>query len=107
VERSDTHHWVCGKMMGFAYGSTYPTAITNLMSEKMKLRYDSSVDAAYISLAADNNASSLGFTYACDPTEIKGQIHLDFDVSGRLIGIEVLQASRMLPLSALEGRGAQ
>lgn len=67
----------------------------------MKLRYDSSVDAAYISLLADNEASSFGFTYACDPSVVKGQIHLDFDVKGHLIGIEILQASKMLPPSIL------
>ncbi len=67
----------------------------------MKLRYDASVDAAYITLAEDGDTSSFGFTYACDPVEVKGQIHLDFNDVGRLIGIEVLQASKMLPKSAL------
>jgi uncharacterized protein YuzE len=63
----------------------------------MKIKYDPTVDAAYISLANDESAGDFGFTYACDPIEVDGQIHLDFDVSGVLIGIEVLQASKKLP----------
>ena len=34
------------------------------------------------------------FTYSCNPLEVKGQINLNFDIDGRLIGIEVLQASK-------------
>lgn len=67
----------------------------------MKIRYDPSVDAAYIDLACDGETSSFGFTYACDPAEVDGQIHLDFDLSGRLIGIEILQASKKLPPALL------
>jgi uncharacterized protein YuzE len=67
----------------------------------MKVRYDPSVGAAYIALLSDDDVSSFGFTYACDPQQVRGQIHLDFDVSGRLTGIEVLQASKILPSSLL------
>jgi len=63
----------------------------------VKIKYDQVVDAAYPSLLDDDAETSFGFTYACDPVLVKGQIHLDFDSSGRLIGIEVLQASKMLP----------
>jgi uncharacterized protein YuzE len=41
-------------------------------------------------------------TYACDPEEAGGQFHLDFDDDGRLIGIEVLDASRKLPKAVLK-----
>ena len=71
----------------------------------MKVRYDASVDAAYISLVEESDREGFGHTYACDPSGVGGQIHLDFDVSGRLTGIEVLQASKRLPASILkEGR---
>lgn len=63
----------------------------------MKIKYDPSVDAAYIQLKSDDDQTSFGFTYCCDPAEVAGQIHLDFDGEGRLIGIEVLQASKKLP----------
>ncbi len=69
----------------------------------MKIRYDSSVDAVYLSLVGDNDRPSQAFTYACDPKEVGGQIHLDFDTEGRLIGIEILQASKKLPVSMLSG----
>lgn len=63
----------------------------------MKINYDSSVDAAYIQLKSDDDQTCFGFTFCCDPVEVGGQIHLDFDSEGRLIGIEILQASTKLP----------
>jgi uncharacterized protein YuzE len=39
----------------------------------------------------------------CDPLEVNGQINLDFDDSGRLIGVEVLDARRLLPGELLFG----
>jgi len=65
----------------------------------MKLTYDPSVDAAYIKIDEEHDSSSHGFTHACDPKEVGGLIHLDFDLNGRLIGIEVLEASQKLPKS--------
>jgi uncharacterized protein YuzE len=67
----------------------------------MKVQYDQSVDAVYISLLQEGEVGVFNFTYACDPKQVSGQIHLDFDVSGRLLGIEVLQASKKLPASLL------
>lgn len=63
----------------------------------MKLTYDASVDAAYIKFKSDDDQSRFGFTYCCDPSEVDGQIHLDFDEDGRLIGVEILNASKKLP----------
>jgi len=71
----------------------------------MKIRYDASVDAAYISLVDEADKQAFGHTYACDPAEVGGQIHLDFDVSGRLTGIEILQASKKISLSLLNDSG--
>jgi uncharacterized protein YuzE len=64
--------------------------------KRLKVTYDASVDAAYVYLAKADS-SRFGFTYACDPSQVDGQIHLDFDFEGRLIGIEVLRASAKLP----------
>jgi uncharacterized protein YuzE len=75
----------------------YPTA----QGDKMKCEYDASADAAYI-MIGDGDSSRFGFTYACDPSEVDGLIHLDFDMDGRLIGVEVLQASRKLPRALLD-----
>lgn len=63
----------------------------------MKIEYDRSVDAAYISLGPEIGVAGVFQTYACDPVEVGGQINLDFDEGGRLIGIEVLDASKILP----------
>lgn len=63
----------------------------------MKITYDQSTDAAYIYLIDEIKPGGVAKTYCCDPQEVDGQIHLDFDAGGRLIGIEVLDASRRLP----------
>lgn len=63
----------------------------------MKITYDPSVDAAYIYLMPAIEQGQVSRTYACDPLEVGGQINLDFDALGRLLGIEVLDASRKLP----------
>jgi len=68
----------------------------------MKITYDYSVDAAYIYLVYPIVERQIEKTYTCDPTEVGGQINLDFDVSGRLLGIEVLSASNKLPSELLE-----
>lgn len=71
----------------------------------MKIKYDPSVDAAYIQLKSDDDHTSFGFTYCCDPAEVEGQVHLDFDSEGRLIGIEILQASNKLPRHLISTTG--
>jgi uncharacterized protein YuzE len=67
----------------------------------VKITYDASVDAAYIRFDEDDAGTSFGFTYSCDPALVEGDINLDFDADGRLIGIEVLQATKKLPLALL------
>lgn len=68
----------------------------------MHATHDPSADAAHIRLRAieDRGVAS---TYTCDAAEVGGMIHLDFDAEGRLIGIEVLDASRKLPPELLAG----
>jgi uncharacterized protein YuzE len=68
----------------------------------MNISYDPEVDAAYIRLADVIGAGGVAFTYGCDPSEVGGMIHLDFDYDGRLIGIEVLDASTKLPAEVLQ-----
>jgi uncharacterized protein YuzE len=70
----------------------------------MKVSYDPSADAAYIDLIDGNEPASFGFSYTCDAAEVGGQINLNFDVAGRLMGIEILQASMKLPKSILTHR---
>ena len=67
----------------------------------MKVEYNPTIDAAYIYLDSSRSVRATK-TYACDPEEVDGQIHLDFDDAGRLIGIEVLGASHKLPQSVFK-----
>jgi len=67
----------------------------------MRVTYDRSVDAAYIHLEERIQPGGVAYTYPCDPLEVRGEINLDFDHEGRLLGIEVLDASKMLPAAIL------
>jgi uncharacterized protein YuzE len=69
----------------------------------VRATYDSSADAAYIYLKPTILPGEAKKTYACDPLLVDGQINLDFDSAGRLIGIEVLGATRRLPKELLDG----
>jgi uncharacterized protein YuzE len=68
----------------------------------MRIKYDRSVDAAYIYLLDVIPAAAVKRTYSCDSAETKAEINLDFDGAGRLIGIEVLDASLKLPSEILD-----
>ncbi|WP_423181220.1 DUF2283 domain-containing protein [Arthrobacter sp. NyZ413] len=68
----------------------------------MKIKFDSEADAAYIYLADEIRAGGVARTYLCDPVEVRGMINLDFVANGRLIGIEIMDASRMLTEDVLD-----
>jgi uncharacterized protein YuzE len=68
----------------------------------MRIKYDRSVDAAYIYLRDMIPAGAVKMTYSCDPAEVKAEINLDFDDAGRLIGIEILEASLKLPSEIID-----
>lgn len=59
----------------------------------MRILYDRQTDTAYIQLS-DNTRKAR--THACDPIDVNGEINLDFDREGELIGIEVQDAKRLL-----------
>jgi len=65
----------------------------------VKIEYDREADAVYLPLVDEIGATSGGVAhmYPCDPIEVGGQVDLDFDAEGRLLGIEVLDASTKLP----------
>jgi uncharacterized protein YuzE len=68
----------------------------------IKVTYDSQVDAAYLQLVEEIGAGGVARTYPLDPSETGGMINLDFDASGRLVGIEVMDASKLLPRALLD-----
>ncbi len=61
----------------------------------MKITYDKSADAAYIYLEDRIGEAGISKTYMCDPKEV-GMINLDFNTEGKLVGIEVMDASKRL-----------
>ena len=67
----------------------------------MRLTYDASVDAAYIYFVDHIADGAVSETCPCELRGGKGAINLDFDASGRLLGIEVLGARSVLPAEAL------
>jgi uncharacterized protein YuzE len=69
----------------------------NEYRKSLKIRQDPAADAAYIQLATTIGPGGVEHTYNCDITEVGDMINLDFDHAGRLVGIEVLDASLRLP----------
>jgi uncharacterized protein YuzE len=68
----------------------------------MIVRYDRTVDAAYIYLVSPASSPPVDRTVPVDPLEAGAEINLDFDGAGRLVGIEVLGASIHLPQTILD-----
>ena len=58
---------------------------------KMKLEYDKEVDAGYIYIVDEIKDGE-----AVKTIELNSNIILDFDKNGKLLGIEVLNASKVL-----------
>ena len=69
---------------------------------ELKVTYDRTVNAAYIYFTDPQVLNKVATMYPCDPIEVDGMINLDFDESGRLLGIEVLAASSKLPQFLLD-----
>lgn len=72
----------------------------------MRFTYDAVADAAYLYIAEEIPPGAVAKTYCCDPGEVGGMINLDFDNSGKLLGVEVLDASALLPAAVLESDGS-
>ncbi|WP_460942128.1 DUF2283 domain-containing protein [Okibacterium endophyticum] len=60
----------------------------------MRIDIDHEVDAAYLRIIDDGRKAAR--TYVCDPSEVNGMINIDFDVDGKVIGIEFINASQYL-----------
>jgi uncharacterized protein YuzE len=69
----------------------------------VRITYDESVNAAYAYLADEIPPGGVKHVYPCDPLAVNGMINLDFDIEGRLVGIEVLGASVLLAAEAIQG----
>jgi uncharacterized protein YuzE len=62
----------------------------------LRLEYDRETDAAYVYLCEEIHAGGVARTISVDPQAIRGVVNLDLDDDDRVIGLEVLDASRML-----------
>ena len=62
----------------------------------MKLHYYPETDSLYIELSPAS---------AADSREVVADVVLDFDAAGRLVGVDVDQASTRVDLSRLESEG--
>ena len=65
------------------------------------IRYDREADAAYIYLANEILSGGVARTVSVDPQDIGGMVNLDLDHEGRIIGLEVMDASKKLPQELL------
>ena len=71
---------------------------------RLRVTYDKTVDAAYIYLADSIGAGEVAHTEPGGFEHAHG-VNLDFDTAGRLLGIEVLDASERLPDGFLQRFG--
>ncbi|WP_434156867.1 DUF2283 domain-containing protein [Clavibacter michiganensis] len=68
----------------------------------MRVTYDAVADAAYVELAGPLGETEAATTIHSIATPgDRGEVALDFDADGRLLGIEVLRASAVLRASVL------
>lgn len=68
----------------------------------MRLKFDPEANAAYIYLLPSETTPPSARTVPVDPIEVRGEINLDFDRDGKLIGIEILDAKRFLDSALLD-----
>ena len=69
----------------------------------MRLTYDNEANAAYLEL--DDIAEGTAVENVVVQRPGRGDIVLDFDADGRLLGVEVIGATALLPTTALDAAG--
>jgi uncharacterized protein YuzE len=67
-----------------------------------RMTFDPTVNAAYIQLADRIDTGGVAKMVAVDPIDIGGMVNIDLDDEGRIIGIEVLGATTLLPTTVME-----
>jgi hypothetical protein len=67
------------------------------MDVPMQLRWDQEVDAGYFALTAIGPGEAISQRVVENPVEGIGDIILDFDAQGRLLGIESLDGRALPP----------
>jgi uncharacterized protein YuzE len=67
----------------------------------MRLTYDADADAAFLYFVGNSSTEQSSRTEMCDVEFDKGAVILLFDVDDRLMGLEILGASRLLSAEVL------
>lgn len=67
----------------------------------MHITFDRRANAAYIELVPVGRGE-VAKTECVAPPHLRGMVNLDFNKNGRLIGIEILNATRILPIEVLD-----
>jgi len=65
----------------------------------LRISLDETVNAAYVYFADEVGPGAAVKTVCVDPIDIGGMVNIDLDAEGRIIGIEVLDATGLLPAS--------
>jgi uncharacterized protein YuzE len=69
--------------------------------EPLRVTYDSEANAAYIYFVPELQFGGVARTVPVDGGEHPWMVNLDVDSEGRILGIEVLDARRLLPAALL------
>jgi uncharacterized protein YuzE len=73
-------------------------------TEPLRVTYDEEANAAYIYLVPEIERGGVAGTVPVDGGDDPWMVNLDLDSDGRIIGLEVLDASRRLPAALLVDR---
>jgi uncharacterized protein YuzE len=68
----------------------------------LRVTYDPEADAAYIYLVPNVQSSGVARTVPVDGGDHPWMVNLDVDSDGQIVGVEVLDARRLLPASLLD-----
>lgn len=71
------------------------------IGDHLRVTFDRGANAAYIYLVPIGRGEAV-HTGQVDDDHLHGMINLDFNKAGRLIGLEVLNATKLLPYEVLE-----
>jgi uncharacterized protein YuzE len=72
--------------------------------QQFRVEYDTEADAAYIYFVEEIRAGVAARTVPVDGGEDPWMVNLDVDEEGRIVGLEVLDASKRLPPGLLASR---
>jgi uncharacterized protein YuzE len=70
--------------------------------EPLRVTYDPEANAAYIYFVPEIKFGGVARTVPVDGGDHPWMVNLDVDSEGRLLGIEVLDARRLLPVALLD-----